>query len=105
MERFEIRRVRRRRGPAKDIRGPRQQWLFPFGDLRGMDLKLLRSFGQRRVAFDRRQRHLGLTRGSVIPSCSLHRLAPLVRHHLVASVKPGYHLPHCPNFRSPLSAL
>ncbi|MEQ1656343.1 MAG: hypothetical protein ABL960_11640, partial [Nitrospira sp.] len=33
----------------------------------------------------------------------LHRLAPLVRHHLVALVKPGYHLAHCPNFRSPLS--
>ncbi|MBY0249511.1 MAG: hypothetical protein K2Q17_17815, partial [Nitrospiraceae bacterium] len=23
-------------------------------------------------------------------------------HHLVAFVKPGYHLSHCPNFRSPL---
>ncbi len=103
MERFEIWRVGRRRGPPKDIRGPRQQLLLPFGDLRGMDLKVLRQFGQRLVAFDRRQGHLGLKCRSVIPSCSLHRLAPLVRHHLVASVKPGYHLPHCPNFRSPLS--
>ena len=42
VERFEIRRVRRRRGLAKDIRCPRQHLLFPFGDLRGMDLKLLR---------------------------------------------------------------
>ena len=27
----------------------------------------------------------------------------MVDHHLVAFVKPGYHLPYCPNFRSPLS--
>ncbi|MGH7909389.1 MAG: hypothetical protein ACRENW_06015, partial [Thermodesulfobacteriota bacterium] len=39
----------------------------------------------------------------MIPSRSLHRLAPLVRHHAVTSVKPGYHLSYCPNFRSPLS--
>jgi len=38
----------------------------------------------------------------VIPSRSLHRLAPLVRHPSVTWVKPGYHLPHCPNFQSPL---
>ena len=42
MERFEVRRVRRRRGPAEDIGGPRLSLLFPFSDLRGMDLKLLR---------------------------------------------------------------
>ena len=27
-------------------------------------------------------------------------LAPLVRHPSVALVKPGYHLPYCPDFRS-----
>jgi hypothetical protein len=37
----------------------------------------------------------------VIPSRSLHRLAPLVCPHLVAFVKQGYHLSHCPNFRPP----
>lgn len=40
----------------------------------------------------------------VIPSCSLHCLAPLVRPRSVAaSVKPGYYSSHCPNFRIPLS--
>lgn len=70
-----------------------------------MDPELLSQFRQRFVAFDRRQRHLRLKRGPVIPSCSLHCLAPLVRHLLVASVKPGYHLAHCPNFRGPLCEL
>ncbi len=36
----------------------------------------------------------------MIPSRAFHRLAPLVRHLSVALVKPGYHLSHCPNFRS-----
>jgi len=39
VEGLEIRRVGRRPGPPKDISGPRQQLLLPFGDLRGMDLK------------------------------------------------------------------
>lgn len=38
--------------------------------------------------------------GSVIPSRSFHRLAPLVDHLLMALVKPGSHLPYCPNYRS-----
>ncbi len=59
-----------------------QQLLLPFGDLRGVDLKMLRQFGPRLVAVDRRQRHLHLKRRSVIPSPSLHRLAPLLRHYL-----------------------
>ena len=42
------------------------------------------------------QGHLGLEgRRRVIPSCSLHRLAPLVRHQSVVLVKPGYHLAYC----------
>ena len=53
-------------------------------------------------SFGRRQRHVGLKRCSMIPSWSLHRLAPFVGHPSVGWVKPGYHLPHCPNFRSPL---
>lgn len=38
----------------------------------------------------------------MIPSGPLHRLVPLVHHHLVAFMKPSYHLAHCPNLRSPL---
>lgn len=68
-----------------------------------MDAEVIGQFRQRLVAFDRRQRDLRLKRGPVIPSCSLHRRAPLVRHSLVALVKQGYHLSHCPNCRSLLS--
>ena len=50
----------------------------------GWTLKLLGQLGQRLVAFDRRQGHLRLEGGPVIASRSLHRLAPLVRHLLVA---------------------
>ena len=67
-----------------------------------MDAKVLGQFGQRLAAFDRGQCHLRLEGGPVIASRSLHRLAPLVRHHPVALVKQGYHLSHCPNFRDPL---
>jgi hypothetical protein len=59
-------------------------------------------FGARLVAFDGRQGHRRLEARSVIPSRSFHRLATLVRHPSMALVKPGYHLPYCPNFRSPL---
>jgi hypothetical protein len=59
------------------------------GDLGGMDEELLSQFRQRRVSFERRQGHLRRTRRAVSPSRSLHRLAPPVRRHLVASVKPG----------------
>jgi hypothetical protein len=93
MQGLEIRRVRCRLGPAKDLRGPRQQLLFPFGDLSGVDAELLGQFGQRLVAFDGRHRDLRFEGCSVIPSRSLHRLAPLVGHLAVALVKPGYHLP------------
>ena len=101
MEGREIRRVRRRVGPPNYVRGPRQQLLLPVGDLGGMDANVLGQFGQRLVAVDRGQRHLSLEGRPVIPSRSLHRLAPLVRHSSVASVKPGSHLSHCPNFRAP----
>ncbi len=102
MECFEIWCVRRRFGATKHVSGPRQQLLLPFGDLGGMDPKLLSQFGQRLVTFDRGQRHLRLEGRSVIPSRSFHCLAPLVDHLAVALVKPGYHLSYCPNFRSPL---
>ena len=88
--------------PAKHVRGSGEQLLLPFGDLGGMDTELLGQFGQRLVAFDGGQRHLRLEGRSMIPSRSFHCLAPLVGHLAVALVKPGYHLPHCPNFRSPL---
>jgi hypothetical protein len=57
---------------------------------------------QRLITFDSRQSHLHLECCSMIPSRSFHCLAPLVRHHLVAFVKPGSHLPYCQNFWSPL---
>jgi hypothetical protein len=38
----------------------------------------------------------------MILSRSLHGLAPLIGHHLVALMKPGFHLSYYPNFRSPL---
>ena len=63
---------------------------------------MLSQLGQRFVAFDGGQGHLGLKGGSVIPSRSFHRLAPFVDHLLMIFVKPGSHLPYCPNFRSPL---
>jgi hypothetical protein len=102
VERFEIGHVCRRRGSAKHIRRSRQQLLFPFSNLGGMNMKLLGYFGPRLVAFDRGHCHLSLEGGPVIAARSLHRRAPLVRHPLVASVKQGDHLAHCPNFRSPL---
>lgn len=77
--------------------------LLPLGDPGVMNLKLLGQFGQGLVALESRQGHLGLRDGSVIPSCVLHNFAPLVGHLPVASVKPGYHLAHCLNFRSPLT--
>ena len=43
VEGLEIRRIRRRLGSAKHVRRPRQQVLLPFGDLGGMDVKLLGS--------------------------------------------------------------
>ena len=65
-------------------------------------MKLLGQFRHRIVPFDRGQRHLRLEGRFVIPSRPLYCLAPLRRHLPLALVKPGYHLPHCPNFRSPL---
>lgn len=44
-----------------------------------MDPELLNQFRHRLLPFDSGQRHLGLKRRSVIPSCSLHCLAPLTR--------------------------
>ena len=69
----------------------------------GVDAELLGQFGQGLIPFDRSQRHLCFKGGSVIPSRVSHCLAPLCRHLPVALVKPGYHLSHCPIFRSPLS--
>ena len=103
VECLEIWRVRRGLGPAKHLRGSRQQLLFPFGDLRGMDPELFGQVRQRLVASHCGQGNLRVEGRSMIASRSLHRLAPLVCHHSVGWVKPGYHLPHCPNFRSPLS--
>ena len=68
-----------------------------------MDEKVLGSFGQGLVAFDRGQGHLSFEKCSVIASRSFHCRAPLVRHPRMALVKHGYHLAHCQNFPSPLS--
>ena len=105
VEGLEIRRVCRRVGPAQYIRGPGQQWLLPVRDRRGRDPERFGQFRPRRVAFDRRQCPVRLTRGPVIPSWSFQCLAPLVRHLLVASVKSASHFAHCPNFQSPLLVL
>ena len=48
---------------------------------------MLRQFRQGLVALQRRHGHHGLEFRPVIPSRALHRRAPLVHHHPVASVK------------------
>src|SRR5437879_13173891 len=68
-----------------------------------MHAKLGRQLRQRLVALDRGECYLCLECCPMIPSRSLHRLAPLVRPPSGASVMPGYHLSHCPNFRGPFS--
>ena len=80
MQCLEIKRLSRSLRPTKHICGLRQQLLLPFGDLGGVDAELLSQFGQR---------HLCLKGRFMIPSCSLHCLAPLVHHLSEASVKPG----------------
>lgn len=102
VQRLKIRRLRWRFRPAKHVRGPCEQLLLPFGDLGGMDVELLGQFRHSLLTFDGGQRHLGLKGRSVIPSRSFRCLAPLFGHLAVALVKPGYHLSHCPIFRSPL---
>jgi len=75
---------------------------FHIRDLGGVHAKLCRQLRQRLVALERGEGHLGLECRTVIASRSLHHRAPLVRHPSWASVKQGYHLAHCPNFRDPL---
>lgn len=102
MQRPQFRGIRRRFCPTRHIRGPDKQLLLPVGDLGGTHTELLGQLGAHLVAFDGSQRHLRLEDRSVIPSRSLHPLAPLVCHLTAASVKPGDRLAYCPNFRSPL---
>ena len=102
MQSLEIRRLCGSLRSAKHVYSSRQQLLFPFRNLGGMDTEVLSQFSERLVAFDRGQGHLRREGRSMIPSRSFHCLAPLIHHHLVAFVKPGYHLAHCPNLRSPL---
>ena len=103
VEGFAIRRLCRRGRSAQYVRRPRQPLRLPFGDLGRMDAKLLGSFGQGLVAFTRGRGHLHVERSPVMASRAFHGRAPLVRHPLVASVKPGDHFAHCQNFLSPLS--
>ena len=63
---------------------------------------MLRQLRQGLVALQRHRGHLGLECRSMIPSRSLHRRAPLVRHHPVASVQQDDHVSHCQNFRDHL---
>jgi hypothetical protein len=96
VEDLDIRLVHRRRGLAKDIRGSRQQLLFPFDDRRH-DQGL-----SGRGGTDRRQ-HASVNWPSSSSSIRfrrvrLHHLAPLVHHQLTAPVKPGCHLRGLPEF-------
>lgn len=102
VKRFEIGRVRWRLRLTNCVPGSGHQLLLRIGDLGGMHIELVGQFDQRTVAFDHGRRHLRLEGRSVIPSPSLHCLAPLVRHHAVASVRPGSQLSRCPNYRIPL---
>jgi len=99
----EICRVRRGlRRTTIHLGGPRQHVRLLFRDLGGMHAELCRRLRQRLMAFDRGEGHLSLACRPVIASRSLHRLAPLDRPPLGASVKQGHHLAHCQNFRGPL---
>ena len=53
------RRLRRRGSTAKDLDRSLAEWPLPLGNLMGMPLNPLRQFGQRLVAAQRSQRHLG----------------------------------------------
>src|SRR5215212_775645 len=55
----------------KQARGRLNQLALPGGDLARVHIVLLRQFGQRRLALDRGQRHLGLEGRGVGPACSL----------------------------------
>ena len=103
VEDLEIRHVGRGLRAATHLDRPRQQVRRPVRDLGGMHAKVCRPLRQRRVARARGQGHLSRTCRPVMASRPLHRLAPLVRHLSGASVKPGDHVAHCPNFRGPLS--
>ena len=52
--------------------GVLEKLLLPSGDLRGMDLMLLRQFGQRLIAADRLQGDLGLEGGGMVSTRSFH---------------------------------
>jgi hypothetical protein len=66
-----------------------------------VDAELLGQLAQRLVAFYWPQRDLRLEDRPMIPSRSLHRLAPFVGRPSVGWVKPGYHIPYCQNFEIP----
>jgi hypothetical protein len=61
---------------SENARRAFQQPALPIGVLVRMDIELLQQFGQRFVAFDRGQRHLGL-------KCGRMRLAASLRHPMV----------------------
>ena len=86
------RRALRGHGPAlENSHSTVQQLLLPVVDLVRMDPELTRQFGDRPVAFDRRQRHLGLEPRVVLLPCPLHVL--LLRHRRFLGQ--GSTLAHC----------
>ena len=64
---------------SENARRAFQQLALPIGDLVGMDIELLRQFGQRFLALDRGQRHLGLECRRMRPAASLRHPMLLIR--------------------------
>src|SRR4051794_37244489 len=79
-----------------------EQQRLPGRDLVRMDIELLRQFGQRLLALDGGQSHLGLESRAVIPArSSRHRLS--CSRAILAAVRQKLHLSTCPNLPSQLS--
>src|SRR3954454_1704255 len=81
---------------------PFEQQRLPGRDLVRMDIELLRQFGQRLLALDGGQSHLGLGSRAVVPArSSRHRLS--CSRAILAAVRQKLHLSTCPNLPSQLS--
>src|SRR3954454_12351513 len=89
-------------GCRPEYRGsPFAQQRLPGRDLVRMDIELLRQFGQRLLALDGGQSHLGLESRAVIPArSSRHRLSR--SRAILAAVRQKLHLSTCPNLPSQL---
>ena len=98
VEDLKIERVHRGlRRPATHADGLCQQLRLPFRGLGGRHAKLCGQLRQRLLTLARGERYLCLEGRPMIASRSLHRIAPW------GVGEQGDHVPHCPNFRVPLS--